>query len=215
MARHTYGCRVIQRLVEHCTVEQLTPLMDGLVEDLKDLAEDEYGNYVLQTMSERLDTPNRPVLMQIISSQIMELSCNKFASNVCEKALVYSSEEGRDEIVRGILGDAPPPEQEEGAPEPPLFVMMRDRYANYIVQRMIELARGPLRDELQTRLESQVELLKTFTYGKHIVSALTRAGIIKEGSGGKGRGSGYHSKGKTMGGMGSSPSIGYKNSPPI
>ena len=57
MARHTYGCRAIQRMIEHCNPEQLRPMLAEISEELKELSEDEYGNYVIQTMAERADTP--------------------------------------------------------------------------------------------------------------------------------------------------------------
>merc|ERR550537_1928181 len=28
MAMHCYGCRVIQRLIEHCTAQQMVPILD-------------------------------------------------------------------------------------------------------------------------------------------------------------------------------------------
>jgi len=132
MARHTYGCRVIQRLIEHCLVDQLEPILAEIADEIEELAKDEYGNYVIQTMAERPDTPYRGKVLDIMSSKVLELSCNKYASNCAEKALVYSNSDGRERVIAAILGK----KEDES---PPLYTMMRDRYANYIVQRTIEL----------------------------------------------------------------------------
>ncbi len=48
LSTHPYGCRVIQRILEHCTVEQTKPLLDELHEHTESLVQDQYGNYVIQ-----------------------------------------------------------------------------------------------------------------------------------------------------------------------
>ena len=41
LARHTYGCRVLQRLIEHSTVGHLTPVISQLHHEVAKLAKDE------------------------------------------------------------------------------------------------------------------------------------------------------------------------------
>merc|ERR1739848_142507 len=48
IARHQCGCRVIQRLIEHCAWEQLLPLVEALLADCLKLSHDKFGNYVIQ-----------------------------------------------------------------------------------------------------------------------------------------------------------------------
>lgn len=170
MSRHTYGCRVIQRLIEHCLVNQLESLLGEIVDEVEDLAKDEYGNYVIQTMAERGDTPHREKVIDIMCEKILELSCNKYASNCAEKALVYSNGEQRVRVIGAILG-------QPGDENPPLLVMMRDRYANYIVQRTIELAEGEQKELLYAKLKDQVPSLRRFTYGKHIINSMAKIGV--------------------------------------
>ena len=52
LSTHPYGCRVIQRILEHCTVEQTKPLLDELHEHTESLVQDQYGNYVIQVRSQ-------------------------------------------------------------------------------------------------------------------------------------------------------------------
>jgi len=171
MARHTYGCRVLQRLIEHCVVGQLDGIVSELVDEVEELAKDEYGNYVIQSIAERSDTPQREIVLSTICEKILDLSTDKYASNVCEKALVYSNDDDRHTLMATVLG-------REGDADPPLFTMMRDRYANYIIQKMIELATPEQKDILRHRLSQQIDSLRKFIYGKHIVSTLCRVGIV-------------------------------------
>lgn len=49
LAHHSYGCRLVQRLLQHCTVEEVTSkVIDELVAAVDELSRHEYGNYVIQ-----------------------------------------------------------------------------------------------------------------------------------------------------------------------
>jgi len=170
MAKHCYGCRVIQRLIEYCSSSQISPLLEEVLRCCTELATDQYGNYVVQHVMEHSTRPgDRAHIMLIVRKTILSLSCHKYASNVVEKALACGDYEERGLIIQAIIG-------ETGEQHPPLHTMMRDRFGNYIVQRTIALAQGPLRDELLWKLHEQMPVLKkSNTYGKHIISALERA----------------------------------------
>ena len=48
LSTHPYGCRVIQRILEHCTGEQTAPVLEELHQHTEQLLQDQYGNYVIQ-----------------------------------------------------------------------------------------------------------------------------------------------------------------------
>lgn len=48
LSSHPYGCRVIQRILEHCSAEQTRVILDELHQSVDDLVNDQYGNYVVQ-----------------------------------------------------------------------------------------------------------------------------------------------------------------------
>ncbi|CAE7218866.1 Pum2 [Symbiodinium sp. CCMP2592] len=170
MAKHCYGCRVIQRLIEYCASAQISALLDEVLGCCMELATDQYGNYVVQHVMEHSSRPgDRQQVMNIVRKNILSLSCHKYASNVIEKALQCATPEERSHLVEAITG-------QQGDPHPPLLVMMRDRFGNYIVQRVIALAQSPQRDLLFWKLREHMPVLKkSNTYGKHIISALERA----------------------------------------
>lgn len=170
MAKHCYGCRVIQRLIEYCSSSQISPLLDEVLRGCMELAMDQYGNYVVQHVMEHSSRPgDRNAVMQIVRANVLTLSCHKYASNVIEKALSCATTEERAALIYSIVGDP-------GDAHPPLLTMMRDRFGNYIVQRVIACAEGPQRDALDWKLkEHMAALKKSNTYGKHIISALERS----------------------------------------
>lgn len=48
LSTHPYGCRVIQRILEHCLPEQTASILEELHQKTEQLIQDQYGNYVIQ-----------------------------------------------------------------------------------------------------------------------------------------------------------------------
>ena len=60
-------------------------------------------------------------------------------------------------------------------------VMMKDQYANYVVQKVLEICDDQHREVLLSSIRAHLPLLKKYTYGKHIVAYVEKLGA----SGGK------------------------------
>jgi len=56
----------------------------------------------------------------------------------------------------------------------PLHIMMKDQYANYVVQKMIDLAEAQQRKVLMHKIRPHCSTLRKYTYGKHILAKLER-----------------------------------------
>ena len=167
MAVHCYGCRVVQRLLEKLTPLDSSKLVAEILAHLWQLSQDQYGNYVVQHVLVHGTQHNRNIIMQVIASHIVEFSCHKYASNVAEKALLCSEDQtARDLLIAAVIGS--------GGPESPLHVLMKDRFANYVIQRCIEFSHGPQRDILVSILRANLPSLKRVIYGKHIATAIER-----------------------------------------
>jgi pumilio RNA-binding family len=48
LSTHPYGCRVIQRILEHCCDTQKFGILDEILVNIDGLIQDQYGNYVVQ-----------------------------------------------------------------------------------------------------------------------------------------------------------------------
>jgi hypothetical protein len=49
--------------------------------------------------------------------------------------------------------------------------MMKDQYANYVVQKMLDVVEGDQRDLLVNRIRPHIPSLKKYTYGKHLIQS--------------------------------------------
>eukprot|EP00727_Mastigamoeba_balamuthi_P012133 m51a1_g7542 putative maternal protein pumilio (845) ;mRNA; r:70110-73424 len=166
LATHPYGCRVIQRILEHCLDEQTRGILDELLRCALQLVQDQYGNYVIQHVLEHGDPQHRAFIAGKLRGQVPQLSMHKFASNVVEKCVQFCSASDRSSIISEILGP-----KQDGAP---LLSMVKDQYANYVVQKVLEVADEAQRDLLVARIRPHMAMLRKFTYGKHIITRIEK-----------------------------------------
>ncbi|KAK1289870.1 hypothetical protein QJS10_CPB18g00065 [Acorus calamus] len=163
LSTHPYGCRVIQRVLEHCSDEsQSQCIIDEILQSACALAQDQYGNYVTQHVLERGKPHERSQIITKLAGQIVHMSQHKFASNVIEKCLEYGDTAERDLLINEIVG------QTEGNDS--LLIMMKDQFANYVVQKILDTCSDKQRAVLLDHIRVHLHALKKYTYGKHIVS---------------------------------------------
>lgn len=101
---HPYGCRVLQRILEHCVEGKKNRALDVIAECHKVLLDDQYGNYVIQhVLQYGRNSDRQSVLGIVVANGLLTLSKQKFASNVVEKLLKYGTPSQRNALVREML----------------------------------------------------------------------------------------------------------------
>ncbi|XP_051134511.1 pumilio homolog 2-like [Andrographis paniculata] len=167
LSTHPYGCRVIQRVLEHCKDEKTqSDVMKEILGSVSMLAQDQYGNYVVQHVLEHGKPHERSAIIQELAGKIVQMSQQKFASNVVEKCLTFGDSEERQLLVNEMLGTTDENE--------PLQAMMKDQYANYVVQKVLETCSDQQRELILSRIKVHLNALKKYTYGKHIVARVEK-----------------------------------------
>ncbi|XP_072305812.1 uncharacterized protein [Eucyclogobius newberryi] len=198
LSTHPYGCRVIQRILEHCTQEQTLPILEELHQHSEQLGQkyqgvslemtpksyysvsrdalfkDQYGNYVIQHVLEHGRPEDKSKIVAEVRGKVLVLSQHKFASNVVEKCVIHSSRAERALLIDEVCC------QKDG-PHSALYSMMKDQYANYVVQRMIDMAEPAQRKIIMHKIRPHIATLRKYTYGKHILAKLEKY-YMKSGS---------------------------------
>eukprot|EP00004_Rigifila_ramosa_P001911 TRINITY_DN1191_c1_g2_i12.p1 TRINITY_DN1191_c1_g2~~TRINITY_DN1191_c1_g2_i12.p1 ORF type:complete len:894 (+),score=179.66 TRINITY_DN1191_c1_g2_i12:148-2829(+) len=168
-----------------------TAILDELLRCTISLVQDQYGNYVIQHVLERGCAADKTSVVLKLRGQLLSMSQHKFASNVVEKCVEHGSESDRQILLDEILGNGrgetttttttttTPTHTHPHTHTPTtttsvLQTMMKDQYANYVIQRMLDCLEVPLRDQLITKIKPYVPQLKKYTYGKHIISRLEK-----------------------------------------
>uniref|UniRef100_A0AAZ1X5E0 PUM-HD domain-containing protein n=1 Tax=Oreochromis aureus TaxID=47969 RepID=A0AAZ1X5E0_OREAU len=193
LALQMYGCRVIQKALESISSDQQVILgqVCGLLSKYQGVSlemtpktyytvsrdalfKDQYGNYVIQHVLEHGRPEDKSKIVAEVRGKVLVLSQHKFASNVVEKCVIHSSRAERALLIDEVCC------QKDG-PHSALYTMMKDQYANYVVQRMIDMAEPAQRKIIMHKIRPHIATLRKYTYGKHILAKLEKY-YMKSGS---------------------------------
>lgn len=175
LSSHPYGCRVVQRILEHCSNNQKSVVLEELRQCCTELVQDCYGNYVIQFVMQHGWEADRAVLIREVQTNLLDFSQHKFASNVVEKCLQYANKKDRDEMIWTIINvtfDLKNPVDAKG--HCVLESMVRDPYANYVVQKVIDVSDERQRAAIMRYVKENITQLRRYTYGKHIIVRLEK-----------------------------------------
>jgi len=105
LAKHRFGCRVFERLLEHCQPEQTQDMVSELFANAVALCTDPFGNYVLQHLFEYGTEDQRQQLAALLLPRMSKLCADSRAAAVIAKSLEYAPLKERQFIVQALLQD--------------------------------------------------------------------------------------------------------------
>jgi hypothetical protein len=73
------------------------------------------------------------------------------------------------------------------APVPPLQAMMKDQFANYVVQKLLEVCDDAQRERLLASARAHLPAVKKVSYGKHVVARVEKLVVDVNGARGGGK----------------------------
>ncbi|CAN6333984.1 unnamed protein product [Urochloa humidicola] len=153
-----HGCCVLQRCIARSRGEHREKLVAAIACNGFELAQDAYGNYVVQYVID-LKIPNaNSSLAQQFQGKYIHLSMQKFSSNVVEKCLKVFKEADKANIILELLA------------MPHLEQLLQHPYANYVIYSALQNSKGSLHSALTNAIRPHVELLRTSPYCKRIYS---------------------------------------------
>lgn len=169
LASHPYGCRVIQRVLEHAArAAEAQPIVTEILQHVPELVEDQYGNYVVQHVLEHCTQPQRHAVVHHLLGNVLKYSQQKFASNVVERSLQFSAPPDRRSLIDEMIATP------TGRSVPAMDAMMKDPFANYVIQKVLSVAEPDQRQKVVDYVQEEARNLRRYTYGKHILSTVER-----------------------------------------
>ncbi|CAD8137388.1 unnamed protein product [Paramecium pentaurelia] len=99
LSKQTYGCRLIQRVLELYPLEITQRILDILISIAYQLCYQEFGNYIIQYLLRSGPQKEKSLICQIIKENFEQLSSNKFGSNTVEK---YLDLMGPSQIIKNL-----------------------------------------------------------------------------------------------------------------
>ena len=156
MGTHRHGCCVLQRCIDHASGDQKLWLIQCITEQSRILVQDPFGNYVVQYIIDLNEPTFTEPIVRMFQGCISQLSRHKFSSNVIEKCLRCAQPPSKDMIVDEMLA---PQEIER---------LIRDSYANYVVQTALEYATPQQKHRLIESIRPILPTIRNTPYGRRI-----------------------------------------------
>ncbi|KAF9184289.1 hypothetical protein BGZ51_003403 [Haplosporangium sp. Z 767] len=162
VATHRHGCCVLQRCIDHASVSQKIQLVREITLNALTLVQDPYGNYVVQYVLDLADNRFTDALIRRFIGNVCLLSVQKFSSNVMEKCIRVAEPETRKFLIEEMINKMR------------LDKLLRDSYANYVVQTSLDFADPVQRAQLVECIRPLLPAIRNTPYGKRIQGKLHR-----------------------------------------
>ena len=104
-----------------------------------------------------------------IKGKVYELSTHRFASNIIERCLFFGTNEQKNNIIDEVL-------KKEDSSNVSIISLAKDKYGNYVVQKMIEYSEDVKKDEIIKKIMNSSLSLKKEGYTKHVFSYIIKIG---------------------------------------
>lgn len=156
VARHRFGCRILQRLLEVCTASQLYGIIEALLLEAEILASHIYGNYVISHLFEHgcsLDQLSRLTLL--LAEHATAVGTRGYGCAVLKKAFESPSSEDLKLLAAAILTD-----------HALCMSIACSRNGQDAVKKALMLVEPSLRDMAVQSLLDQKTTLKASRYGR-------------------------------------------------
>jgi hypothetical protein len=157
---HRHGCCVLQRCVDHASGLQKGAMVDSIIQNAFSLVQDPFGNYVVQYILDLSEPCFTQPLCRSFLGNVIYLSKQKFSSNVIEKCIRCADDESRRMLIEEML---PPPELEK---------MLRDNYANYVVQTALDHADEDLKSLMFDNIRPILPAIRHTPHGRRLATKI-------------------------------------------
>ncbi|KAL4802753.1 hypothetical protein BDV18DRAFT_154086 [Aspergillus unguis] len=153
---HRHGCCVLQRCIDHASGEQRARLIAQITHKAFYLVQDPFGNYVVQYILDLAEAHFTNPLCEQFRTRIASLSKHKFSSNVIEKCLRTAEMPIRRQMIDEMLSGAE------------LEKMLRDSYANYVVQTAMDFADAEYHTRIVEAIRPIMNSISKTPHGRRI-----------------------------------------------
>ncbi|EMC96590.1 hypothetical protein BAUCODRAFT_24332 [Baudoinia panamericana UAMH 10762] len=157
---HRHGCCVLQRCIDHASGLQKGALVDQVINNAFALVQDPFGNYVVQYILDLGEPCFTEPLCQSFAHQVAYLSKQKFSSNVVEKCIRCAT----GNVRRAVILEIAEPRE--------LAMLLRDSFANYVVQTAMDFADEETKNLLMENVRPILPSIRHTPYGRRIATKL-------------------------------------------
>jgi len=158
------GVTILQTAFEYSSKEQRDKICNKIIDNIKILINDQYGNYSIQKIFSLNDEKLDERIYKYITENLFDLSKLKFSSNVIDKFIcnsnIYSFSLIKDMINKDIIKN-----------------MIKHQYGNYVVQKALFITENvdkQLFMEIIKQIKPVLNELNIYSIGKKIYDNLIK-----------------------------------------
>jgi len=161
VAKHRYGCRVIQHLLKACPPSQTSELARSFMDQASVLCCHSFGNYVMQHVMKFCAKEHQYSLIRCIERDIASIARSEFGGVVIQTVLAYAAQEDKVWIARSI------------AQRPEVMLTLSKARLGY-ASALLVLETLPARDQqrLLVELAEHSKELRASRYGSRVIQRL-------------------------------------------
>lgn len=167
VAKHQYGCRIMQRLLEHGRVDQIERLVEDLFVDVISLCKHIYGHFVMQHVLEHGSENHRQRLIMVLEQHAEVLGPDKHGSALFVTALCYGCANDQATLSSAIL-------KQDGL----ITAMAATRHGHAAIKLVLDLVTGADLHNAKCQLAADVDTLRNSRYGRSVLRVLEQRSTI-------------------------------------
>ena len=156
------GCCVFAKVLYNIIEEDLNNIVDIIITNFNQFINDEFGNISLKRIIKLNNENYNTKIFNCIKDNIIQLSCQKFSSNVIEACIDNTTSLKKKTIEKLI-------ENENN-----IHDLILDQFGNYIVQNALQNAEQKEFDIIIEHIKENEKKLKQTQYGKIIIEKLMK-----------------------------------------
>lgn len=167
IARHSYGCRVLCRLLEHHSCAEhiggeAAVLIDEVVKDAAELCRHSFGHHVIQSILEHGTSQHRESIIAVLYQDMFQLAGHRSASYAVEKALVFGGLLAQQLMALKLIGNADH-----------FLSLAEGQFGCRVVAAVLRISSG-VSQMAQVLLQSAEERLQMSKYGRRTLEDVKR-----------------------------------------
>lgn len=169
MARHRYGCRIVQCLLKRCRPWQVESISETLLANVLVFSCHPFGNYVIQHLIEYGTRDQRYRLIRTLENSTASVARSTSGCSVLAAAMMHGAPEDMVWLARSVI-------QVPGL----LQALAQSRHGNIVVVQSLRVLSGDIRAAARKLLLEDDVILRSSRYGRVVSEELERSGVDEE-----------------------------------
>jgi mRNA-binding protein PUF3 len=158
LSTQMYGCRVVQKALEHVLTDQQAVMvkeLDGPNKQVLKVIKDQNGNHVVQKAIERIPAEHIHFIIEAHRGEVVKLATHTYGCRVIQRILEHCEPAAKRVILDELHGCVAP--------------LITDSFGNYVVQHVIQNGEPDDRRRVVSIVQQQLLIFSKHKFASNVV----------------------------------------------